>query len=53
MLNQLEDFNFADEIAILSTTSKHLQEKTNTLNIEAKQTGLNVNVPDMSCGTQK
>ncbi|XP_063426959.1 uncharacterized protein LOC134710519 [Mytilus trossulus] len=41
--NQLEDLNFADDIAILSTTSEHLQEKSNILNNYAKQTGLNVN----------
>ena len=41
---QLEDLDFADDIAILSTTtSKHLQEKTNILINYAKKIGLNVN----------
>ncbi|XP_071153376.1 uncharacterized protein [Mytilus edulis] len=43
MFNQLEDLDFADDIAIVSTTSEHLQEKTNILTNYAKQTGLNVN----------
>ncbi|XP_071161039.1 uncharacterized protein [Mytilus edulis] len=43
MFNQLEDLDFVYEIAILSKTSEHLQEKTNILNNYAKQTGLKVN----------
>lgn len=43
MFNQLENLDFADDIAISSTRGEHLQEKTNILNNYAEQTGVNVN----------
>jgi hypothetical protein len=41
--SHLEDLDFADDLAILSTTHKQLQEKTDRLTSYAKQTGLNIN----------
>ena len=43
MFNQLENLDFADDIAISSTRGEHLQENTNILNNYAEQTGVNVN----------
>ena len=38
----LEDLDYADDIALLSHTHTHIQEKTQRLNTFAKQVGLNV-----------
>lgn len=40
---QLEDHDFADDLAVVSTKFKHLQEKCNRLNSFAMQMGLNIN----------
>lgn len=42
LLSHLESLDFADDLAVLSTTHRHLQEKTNRLSCFAKQTGLNI-----------
>ena len=44
MFEQLEDLDFADDLAEISTTQKQLQEKTNKLNTFARKTGLKINV---------
>ena len=38
-----EDLDFADELAVISATHSHLQEKSNRLSNFAKQTGLHIN----------
>ena len=38
----LEDLDYADDIALLSHTHTHIQEKTQRLNTFAKQVGLNI-----------
>ena len=43
MFTHLEDLDFADDIALLSSTQAHMQEKTERLTTFAKQTGLNIN----------
>ena len=40
MFSHLQDLDFADDIAILSSAPTHLQEKTDDLNINAKKMGL-------------
>ena len=42
--SQLEDLDFADDLAILSTNAKHLQHKTDRLTRYALQAGLIVNI---------
>ena len=44
MFGQLEDLDFADEIAVISSTRQHLQEKTTILNQYTEETGLKINV---------
>ena len=44
MFKQLEDLDFADDLAEISTTQRQLQEKTNSLNSFAQKTGLNINI---------
>ena len=39
----LEDLDFADDLAVISATHSHLQEKSNLLSNFAKQTGLHIN----------
>ena len=41
--NQLEDYDFADDLAVSSRKQKHLHEKTERLHNFAKETGLNIN----------
>ena len=43
LFSQLEDLNFVDDLAALSPTRCHLQEKTDRLSRFAKQVGLNIN----------
>ena len=43
LFSQLEDLNFADDLAFLSVKLDHLQEKTDRLERYAKQTGLTIN----------
>jgi len=40
IFSHLQDLDFADDIAILSSTPTHLQEKSDDLNTNAKRTGL-------------
>ena len=42
LLSHLESLDFANDLAVLSTTYRHLQEKTNRLSCFAKHTGLNI-----------
>ncbi|XP_071136896.1 uncharacterized protein [Mytilus edulis] len=42
LLATLEDLDFADDLALLSHTHHHLQEKTNRLNTFASQVGLKI-----------
>ncbi|XP_048759391.2 uncharacterized protein LOC125668988 [Ostrea edulis] len=44
MFKQLEDLDFADDLAEISTTQRQLQEKTNILNSYSQKTGLNINI---------
>ena len=41
---KLEDLDFADDLALLSSTRQHIQTKTNKLAHEAERVGLKVNV---------
>ncbi|KAL1267682.1 hypothetical protein QQF64_033045 [Cirrhinus molitorella] len=41
--SQLEDLDFADDLALLSTNLPNMQSKTDMLNKYAKQAGLNIN----------
>ena len=43
LFSQLEDLDFADDLAFLSVNVDHLQEKTYRLERYAKQTGLTIN----------
>ena len=43
LFSHLEDLDFADDLAVLSSNLTHLQEKTDRLNKFAEQTGLNIN----------
>ena len=43
LFSHLEDLDFADDLAILSTNRSNLQEKTDRLRTYAKQTDLNIN----------
>ena len=42
LFSQLEDLDFADDLAVLSSKHAHLQERTDRLNSYTKQTGLNI-----------
>ncbi len=42
LFSHLEDFDFADDLAILSTTFNNIQEKSNRLSKISGQTGLNI-----------
>lgn len=58
LFSNLEDFYFADDVALFSHTHQHMQEKTSRLNTFAKQVGLkifqkkteltNLNIPNPS-----
>ena len=41
---KLEDLDFADDIALLSSTRQHIQTKTDKLAHEAERVGLTINV---------
>ena len=43
LLSTLEDLDCADDIALLSHTHRHIQEKTNRLNCFGQQAGLAIN----------
>ena len=42
--SQLNDFDFADDLALLSRSHEQMQEKTDLLNLVSAQTGLNINM---------
>ena len=42
--SQLEDLDYAVDIALLSTNARHLQQKANVLNENAKKAGLHINM---------
>ena len=42
-LNMMEDLDFADDLALLSTSRRNLQQKTNKLEVHAERTGLHIN----------
>ncbi|KAL0187117.1 hypothetical protein M9458_018787, partial [Cirrhinus mrigala] len=42
LFSSLEDLDFADDLALLSHTHQHMQEKTNRLNTFARQVGLKI-----------
>ncbi len=44
LMGHLEDLDFADDLALISETIKHLQDKTNRLVKHAGHVGLLVNV---------
>ena len=44
MFSQLEDLGYADVIALFSTNARHLQQKANVLNENAKKAGLHITV---------
>ena len=39
----MEDLHFADDLALLSTSRRNLQQKTNELEVHAKRTELHIN----------
>ncbi len=41
---RLEDLDFADDLALLSHSGKHMQEKTDALADTARKVGLHINV---------
>ena len=43
VFTNLDDLDFADDIALISHAHSHIQEKTNRLHIYAKQVGLRIN----------
>ena len=43
LFTNLDDLDFADDLALLSHPNSHIQEKTNRLHIYAKQVGLKIN----------
>ena len=45
LFSQLEDLDFADDLAVLAPKHIYLQEKTDRLNKFAQQVGLNINAP--------
>ena len=46
---KLEDLDFADDIALLSHSFQHIQQKTDILRNTAKSTGLDINVQKTKC----
>ena len=42
MMEQLEDLEFADDIAFISTAQNQMQRKTDKLSESAKRVGLNI-----------
>ena len=42
--SQLDDMDFADDLALLSHSHEQMQEKTDLLNLVSAQTGLNINM---------
>ena len=48
MTTKLDDLDFADDITLLSSSKDHMQNKFNSLNNYATQTGLKINAVDNS-----
>ena len=46
--SKLEDLDFADDVALISSTQIHVQLKTNRLVENAERTGLRINVGKFS-----
>ena len=46
-LDTMEDLDFADDLALLSTSRRNLQQKTNELEVHAKRTGLHTKVMEI------
>ena len=44
LTSKLDDLDFADDVALLSSTRQHIQEKTNRMNEAAKRVGLKINL---------
>ena len=44
MFSQLEELDYADNSALLSTNARHLQQKANVLNENAKKAGVHINM---------
>ena len=44
MFSQLEELDYADDSALLSTNARHLQQKANVLNENAKKAGVHINM---------
>lgn len=44
LLSSLEDIDFADDLALLAHTHKHMQEKTSKLHSVGQQIGLKINI---------
>ena len=44
MFSHIEDLDYADDVALLSTNARHLQQKANVLNENAKKAGLYINM---------
>ena len=44
LLEQLDDLDFADDIALLSHSRQHMQNKTTSLDENASRTGLRINI---------
>ena len=42
--SQLDELDFADDLALLSHSHEQMQEKTDLLNLVSAQTGLNINM---------
>ena len=49
LTKRLEDLDFADDIALLSHSFQHTQQKTQDLCSTAKQTGLDINIQKTKC----
>ena len=49
---QLDDLDFADDLALLSHTQRQMQEKTNNVKDLSAQIGLHINRPGENQGPQ-
>ena len=43
LTSKLDDLDFADDVALLSSTKQHIQNKTTRMNKEARRFGLMIN----------
>ena len=43
LTSMLDDLDFADDVALLSSTKQHIQNKTTRMNNEARRVGLKIN----------